>query len=169
MAHHDSSSECINTTCSISSGALSLVRHEVFRSICLSRLILALETAPPGSRYLSLTRATRFFVTNLALNSEWFRYAWQKFHDAELDEAGLNPDDRHLLEFMGEQELVHVSALGNLLGGPEKVFKPHNYTYLFDTVEEFVDLSQKSTPVGGSGAFGFIPHLDSRPNAPILL
>jgi len=111
---------------------------------------------------------------NLALNQEWieldlFRYGLERFSDAEFDAAGLNADDRVLIEFMAEQEIGHARALGNLLGGPENASKPCNYTYPFDTVGEFVDFCQKLTRWGESGVYGFLPHLDSRPSAQILL
>lgn len=48
-----------------------------------------------------------------------FRYGLERFSDAEFDAAGLNADDRVLIEFMAEQEIGHARALGNLLGGRE--------------------------------------------------
>jgi len=81
----------------------------------------------------------------------------------------LNADDRYLIEFMAEQEAGHARAVGNLLGGPENASKPCNYTYPFNTVGEFVDFCQKLTRWGESGVYGFLPHLDSRPSAQILL
>ncbi|KAG8782148.1 hypothetical protein FRC12_021174 [Ceratobasidium sp. 428] len=111
---------------------------------------------------------------NLALNQEWieldlFRYGLKKFSDAEFEAAGLNADDRYLIEFMAEQEVGHARALGNLLGGPDNASKSCQYTYPFDTVGEFVDFCQKLTRWGESGVYGFLPHLDSRPSAQILL
>ncbi|KDN43751.1 hypothetical protein RSAG8_05941, partial [Rhizoctonia solani AG-8 WAC10335] len=46
---------------------------------------------------------------------------------------------------------------------------PCKYTYPFNTVLEFVDFCQKLTRWGESGVYGFLPHLDSRPSAQILL
>lgn len=46
-----------------------------------------------------------------------FRYGLEKFSDAEFQAAGLNADDRYLIEFMAEQEAGHARALGNILGG----------------------------------------------------
>ncbi|KAG9098790.1 hypothetical protein FS749_002983 [Ceratobasidium sp. UAMH 11750] len=111
---------------------------------------------------------------NLALNQEWieldlFRYGLKRFSDAEFEAAGLNADDRYLIEFMAEQEVGHARALGNLLGGPGHASKQCKYTYPFDTVGEFVDFCQKLTRWGESGVYGFLPHLDSRPSAQILL
>ncbi|CAE6438405.1 unnamed protein product [Rhizoctonia solani] len=111
---------------------------------------------------------------NLALNQEWieldlFRYGLERFSEQEFEDAGLNEDDRYLIEFMAEQEIGHARALGNLLGGPENASKPCKYTYPFNTVREFVDFCQKLTRWGESGVYGFLPHLDSRPSAQILL
>ncbi|CAE6361943.1 unnamed protein product [Rhizoctonia solani] len=111
---------------------------------------------------------------NLALNQEWieldlFRYGLEKFSVKEFEDAGLNEDDRYLIEFMAEQEAGHARALGNLLGGPDSASKPCKYTYPFKTVREFVDFCQKLTRWGESGVYGFLPHLDSRASAQILL
>ncbi|CAE6498808.1 unnamed protein product [Rhizoctonia solani] len=111
---------------------------------------------------------------NLALNQEWieldlFRYGLERFSVKEFEDAGLNEDDRYLIEFMAEQEIGHARALGNLLGGPDSASKPCKYTYPFNTVLEFVDFCQKLTRWGESGVYGFLPHLDSRPSAQILL
>lgn len=111
---------------------------------------------------------------NLALNQEWieldlFRYGLKRFSTQEFEDAGLNEDDRYLIEFMAEQEIGHARALGNLLGGPDVASKPCDYTYPFQTVREFVDFCQKLTRWGESGVYGFLPHLDSRPSAQILL
>lgn len=48
-----------------------------------------------------------------------FRYGLKKFSVAEFEAAGLNADDRYLIEFMAEQEIGHARALGNILGGRE--------------------------------------------------
>jgi hypothetical protein len=69
----------------------------------------------------------------LALNQEWieldlFRYGLQRFSTQEFDDAGLNEDDRYLIEFMAEQEIGHARALGNLLGGRKFIMFPtHTY------------------------------------------
>ena len=43
------------------------------------------------------------------------------------------------------------------------------YQYPFNTVPEFVDFCQKLTRWGEAGVYGFLPHLDSRPAAQLLL
>ncbi|CAE6378474.1 unnamed protein product [Rhizoctonia solani] len=128
---------------------------------------------PPKPVY-TVKSAFDYESINLALNQEWieldlFRYGLEKFSVQEFEDAGLNEDDRYLIEFMAEQEIAHARALGNLLGGPENASKPCKYTYPFDTVGEFVDFCQKLTRWGESGVYGFLPHLDSRPSAQILL
>ncbi|QRV92007.1 stress response protein Rds1 [Ceratobasidium sp. AG-Ba] len=128
---------------------------------------------PPKPVY-TVKSAFDYESINLALNQEWieldlFRYGLEKFSDAEFEAAGLNADDRYLIEFMAEQEIGHARALGNLLGGPENASKPCKYTYPFQTVAEFNDFCQKLTRWGESGVYGFLPHLDSRPSAQILL
>jgi len=68
---------------------------------------------------------------------------------------------------MADQEVGHAIALSNLLG--PRASKPCNYTYPFQTVAEFIDFCQIVTRFGESGVYGFLPHLDSRPAAQILL
>ncbi|KAF8669615.1 Ferritin-like domain [Rhizoctonia solani] len=128
---------------------------------------------PPKPVYTAKS-AFDYESINLALNQEWieldlFRYGLERFSTQEFDDAGLNADDRFLIEFMAEQEIGHARALGNLLGGPEAASKPCKYTYPFQSVREFVDFCQKLTRWGESGVYGFLPHLDSRPSAQILL
>ena len=66
-----------------------------------------------------------------------------------------------------EQEVGHASALTNILG--PNAAKPCNYTYPFQTVGEFINFCQVLTRWGEAGVYGFLPHLDSRPSAQILL
>lgn len=66
-----------------------------------------------------------------------------------------------------EQEIGHATALTNILG--PYAAKPCNYTYPFQTVGEFINFSQALTRWGEAGVYGFLPHLDSRPSAQILL
>jgi len=66
-----------------------------------------------------------------------------------------------------EQEVGHATALTNILGS--NAAKPCNYTYPFHTVGEFINFCQVLTRWGEAGVYGFLPHLDSRPSAQILL
>lgn len=43
------------------------------------------------------------------------------------------------------------------------------YRYPFETVREFIDFCQKLTRWGEAGVYGFLPHLNSRPAAQMLL
>lgn len=109
---------------------------------------------------------------NLALNQEWieldlFQEGLRRFSVADFEAAGLNADDRFLIEFMAEQEIGHATLLSNILG--PHAAKMCTYQYPFTTVREFIDFCQKLTRWGESGVYGFIEHLDSRAAAQMLL
>ncbi|XHG04663.1 hypothetical protein AWENTII_007914 [Aspergillus wentii] len=107
----------------------------------------------------------------LALYTEYieldvFNHGLSRFSEADFLKAGLNAEDRYLIQFMAEQEIGHAALLRNLLG--PKAPRPCNYTFPFRTIQEFVDLCQKVTRVGESGVNGFLAHLDSREAAALL-
>ncbi|KAF9554658.1 hypothetical protein CPC08DRAFT_712715 [Agrocybe pediades] len=113
-----------------------------------------------------------FQSINLALNQEWieldlFHHGLAKFSVEEFEEAGLNAEDRYLIQFMAEQELGHATLLTNILG--PRAAKQCTYQYPFETVREFVDFCQKLTRFGESGVYGFLEHLNSRDSAQLLL
>ncbi|KAF5368957.1 hypothetical protein D9758_003061 [Tetrapyrgos nigripes] len=113
-----------------------------------------------------------FQSLNLALNQEYieldlFHYGLAKFPVEEFEAAGLDAEDRFLIEYMADQEIGHAIALSNILGS--NAAKACNYTYPFNDVRGFVDFCQKLTRWGESGVYGFLEHLDSRPSAQILL
>ncbi|PPQ74043.1 hypothetical protein CVT24_012345 [Panaeolus cyanescens] len=113
-----------------------------------------------------------FQSINLALNQEWieldlFHHGLAMFSVEEFEKAGLNAEDRYLIQFMAEQELGHAILLTNILG--ERAAKQCKYQYPFKTVREFVDFCQKLTRFGESGVYGFLEHLDSRAAANLLL
>ncbi|KAI9807658.1 MAG: hypothetical protein M1825_005599 [Sarcosagium campestre] len=108
----------------------------------------------------------------LALYQEWieldlFHYGLAKFSAEEFEEAGLNAEDRYLIQFMAEQEVGHATLLTNILGPAAPV--QCSYTYPFSTVREFLDFCQKLTRFGESGVYGFLNHLNSRESATLLL
>ncbi|THU93646.1 Rds1 protein, partial [Dendrothele bispora CBS 962.96] len=113
-----------------------------------------------------------FQSLNLALNQEWieldlFHHGLAQFSVEEFEAAGLDAEDRYLIQFMADQELGHATALTNILG--PNAAKPCNYSYPYTNVRSFVDFCQKLTRFGESGVYGFLEHLDSRPAANILL
>lgn len=62
-----------------------------------------------------------FQSLNLALNQEFieldlFHYGLAKFSVLEFEDAGLNADDRFLIEFMADQEVGHAQLLSSILG-----------------------------------------------------
>ncbi|KAI1073542.1 ferritin-like domain-containing protein [Whalleya microplaca] len=108
----------------------------------------------------------------LALYQEWieldlFHWGLATFSDEDFENAGLNAEDRFLLEFMADQEVGHAAALTNMLGPQAPVQCTYNYPV--STVQEYIDFSQKLTRWGESGVYGFLNHLDSRETAQILL
>ncbi|KAI0355739.1 hypothetical protein OH77DRAFT_309094 [Trametes cingulata] len=131
---------------------------------------LGTNSTPPVYRPLS---DFDLHSLNLALHQEYieldlFHYGLARFSVEEFEAAGLNAEDRYLLEFMADQEVGHAKMLTNIIG-PEKAAKPCNYSYPFQTVHEFVDFNRKLTRWGESGTYGFLEHLNSRPAAELLL
>ncbi|KDQ57652.1 hypothetical protein JAAARDRAFT_193947 [Jaapia argillacea MUCL 33604] len=133
---------------------------------------------PPGGLGLNTTPVYNvvsdfdFQSINLALNQEYieldlFHHGLAQFSVAEFEAAGLDAEDRFLIEFMADQEAGHAMLLTNILGG--RGAKQCNYTYPFETVREFVDFCQKLTRFGESGVYGFLEHLDNRASAELLL
>lgn len=57
--------------------------------------------------------------------------------------------------------------ISNILGAQAPQQCTYNYPYT--TVREFIDFCQKLTRFGESGVYGFLPHLDSREAAQLLL
>lgn len=96
-----------------------------------------------------------------------FEHALEKFTLEDFQAAGLNEEDRTLIDFMRSQEVGHATLLTNMLG-PEAPVRC-NYTYPFTTVREFVDFSQRLTRWGETGTYGFLEHMDSRESAQLLL
>ncbi|KAI5305521.1 hypothetical protein KEM56_004193 [Ascosphaera pollenicola] len=108
----------------------------------------------------------------IALYQEWieldlFNYGLQKFSEKEFTAAGLTPDDRELIKFMADQEVGHATMLSNMIGPAAPQQCQYNYPFL--TVKEFFDFCQKLTRFGESSVYGFLPHLDSREAAQLLL
>lgn len=101
------------------------------------------------------------------LELDLFQYGLQRFSEADFLAAGLTAADRRLIQFMAEQELGHIAALTNIIGS--SAAKSCSYNYPFETVFEFFDFSQKITRLGESGVYGFLPHLNSRESAQVLL
>jgi hypothetical protein len=108
----------------------------------------------------------------LALYQEYieldlFHHGLAQFSVDEFAAAGLNAEDRFLIEFMADQEVGHAAAISHMLGPSAP--KQCEYQYDFETVAQFVDFCQKLTKWGEAGVYGFLPHLDSRAAAQILL
>ncbi|OTA99612.1 hypothetical protein M426DRAFT_269063 [Hypoxylon sp. CI-4A] len=108
----------------------------------------------------------------LALYQEWieldlFHWGLARFSDDEFKQAGLDAEDRFLIQFMANQEVGHATALTNMLGPQAPVQCTYNYPAT--SVREFIDFNQKLTRWGESGVYGFLNHLDSRETAQILL
>ncbi|KAI1137670.1 ferritin-like domain-containing protein [Hypoxylon sp. FL0543] len=108
----------------------------------------------------------------LALYQEWieldlFHWGLARFSEEEFEAAGLNAEDRFLIESMADQEVGHATALTNLLGDRAPVQCTYNYPVT--NVREYIDFNQKLTRWGEAGVYGFLNHLDSRESAQILL
>lgn len=113
-----------------------------------------------------------FESLSLALYQEWieldlFHDGLARFSVEDFEAAGLTAEDRFLIQFMAEQEVGHATLLTNIIGPAAPVQCAYNYSYT--TVREFLDFCQKLTRYGESGVYGFLPHLDSREAAQLLL
>ncbi|KAH7909976.1 ferritin-like domain-containing protein [Hygrophoropsis aurantiaca] len=109
---------------------------------------------------------------NLALNQEYieldlFHYGLAKFSPEEFEEAGLSADYQFLIEYMADQEVGHAKLISDIIY-PNGA-KQCQYQYPFNTVREFIDFCQKLTRWGESGVYGFLPHLDNRAPAELLI
>ncbi|KAI6102167.1 ferritin-like domain-containing protein [Pisolithus sp. B1] len=113
-----------------------------------------------------------FQSLNLALNQEYieldlFRYGLARFSPEDFLDAGLGSEYQYLIEYMAEQEIGHAKMISNIIY-PYGA-KPCLYQYPFNTVRGFFDFCQKLTRWGESGVYGFLPHLDSRASAELLI
>ncbi|KAI6026184.1 hypothetical protein PISMIDRAFT_217120 [Pisolithus microcarpus 441] len=109
---------------------------------------------------------------NLALNQEYieldlFHYGLARFSPQEFLDAGLGPEYQFLIEYMADQEVGHAEMISNIIY-PYGA-KQCQYQYPFDTVRGFFDFCQKLTRWGESGVYGFLPHLDNRAPAELLI
>lgn len=109
---------------------------------------------------------------NLAAHQEYieldlFNYIIAKFSPEEFYEYGLTDADISLLQFYGQQEIGHALVVSNLLGAGAPL--GCTYAYNFTTVGEAFLFSEEVTRFGESGVYGFIPSMDNRATAQILL
>ncbi|KAH8552939.1 Rds1 protein [Umbelopsis sp. PMI_123] len=109
---------------------------------------------------------------NLVVHQEYieldlFEYGLSTFSVKDFQDAGLNQEDRDLIQFMADQEVGHAEMVSNMLG--KGAPKRCQYQYPFTNVSEFVDFCQKLTRFGESGVYGFLEHLNSRDAAQMLL
>ncbi|KAI5857017.1 ferritin-like domain-containing protein [Tricharina praecox] len=109
---------------------------------------------------------------SLALYQEWieldlFQAGLDMFSDEDFNKTGIGAENRALIAYMSQQEIGHATLISNMLGphAPKRC----QYQYPFKTVPEFIDFCQKLTRWGEAGVYGFLPHMDSRPAAQMLL
>ncbi|KAI0369661.1 Rds1 protein [Pilatotrama ljubarskyi] len=149
--------------------AISAVAHVAFGAPYTPSGGLGTNSTPPMYAPMS---DFDYQSLSLALYQEYieldlFHYGLAKFSTDDFEAAGLNAEDRYLIEFMADQEVGHATLISNILG--TGAAKQCNYTYPFESVRDFVDFCQKLTRFGESGVYGFLEHLDSRPAATLLL
>lgn len=113
-----------------------------------------------------------FHSLNLATHQELieldlFLHAANAFSQEDFKQAGLTSDDVSLLRFFGQQEIGHATVLSNLLGA--KAPKTCRYEYPYTDVRSYLRFNEELTRWGESGVYGFLPSLDNRANAQILL
>lgn len=113
-----------------------------------------------------------FHSLNLGTHQEYieldlFNYIVARFSVQDFKDVGLDEEDIHLLRFFAQQEVGHAVVLSNLLGA--KAPKECQYQYPFNTLREALLFTEELTRWGESGVLGFLPSLDNRANAQILL
>ncbi|MBE3049026.1 ferritin-like domain-containing protein, partial [Candidatus Bathyarchaeota archaeon] len=102
----------------------------------------------------------------LALYQEWieldlFYWGLATYSEEDFEAEGLTAEDRHLLQFMADQEIGHATVVSSMLG--PQAPKQCTYNYPVANLREYIDFSQKLTRWGESGVYGFLPHLNSGP------
>ncbi|KAK3384065.1 ferritin-like domain-containing protein [Lasiosphaeria ovina] len=108
----------------------------------------------------------------LALYQEWieldlFHWGLARFSVDDFEAAGLDAEDRFLIEYMADQEVGHATMVSNILG--TEAPKQCNYNYPVTTVREYIDFCQKLTRFGEAGVYGYLNHLDARDVGQLLL
>ena len=53
-----------------------------------------------------------------------FEYGLAKFSISEFEAAGLNADDRFLIQFMADQEVAHARLVTNIIGRTSCIWCP---------------------------------------------
>ncbi|RKU40837.1 hypothetical protein DL546_003812 [Coniochaeta pulveracea] len=101
------------------------------------------------------------------LELDLFHWGLERFSVEDWEAEGFTAEDRFLIEHMGNQEIGHATVVANMLG--PKAPKMCTYNYPVNTVAEFIDFCQKITRFGEAGVYGFLPHLNARDVAQILL
>lgn len=101
------------------------------------------------------------------LQFDLFNSGLQQFSEQDFVNAGLNAEDRFLFRWMMEQSIGHITLLTNILGpaAPDQC----QYNYPFHDVGNYIDFCQKIARTVESTIYGFLPHLDSRGVASLLL
>ncbi|EFE35308.1 uncharacterized protein ARB_06265 [Trichophyton benhamiae CBS 112371] len=108
----------------------------------------------------------------LALHLEWmiydlFQTGASQFKPKDFQALGLTQSDYNSIALMANQSQGHVTLLSNILG--ESAPGPCTHNFPFKTAYEFLDFSQKVTAVAESTVYNFLPHLDSRETAMLVL
>ena len=110
----------------------------------------------------------------VGVNQEWleedlFHAILAAFSEEEFAEAGINKEQMYYIQEMAEQEVGHAVMINNILAGVGKTSQQCQYNYPFKTVKEALSFAEFVTRFGEAGVYGFLPHLDSRPIAQLLL
>ena len=101
------------------------------------------------------------------LKIDLFQTGVARFTAQQFIAAGLTAQQRDLILSMSDQARGHVTVLSNILGSEAP--GPCSYYYTFTGVREFLDTCLKVTTFVESTVYGFLPHLDSRAAAMLLL
>ncbi|KAG8754683.1 hypothetical protein FRC14_004845, partial [Serendipita sp. 396] len=101
------------------------------------------------------------------LELDLFNYGLVRFSEKAFLDYGLTRDEIHLIRFFAQQEIGHAEVVSHMLG--PNAAKPCKYAYNFNNIGEYFDFCQRVTRYGESGVYGFLPLLENRAVAQILL
>jgi hypothetical protein len=91
-------------------------------------------------------RSVALGVHQECIELDLFHYGMEVFSKQDFIDAGLNSEDRKLIEYMAIQEAGHASLLSDMLG--EAAPKQCTYDYPFTTVREFIGFNARLTRWG---------------------
>ncbi|TIB26237.1 hypothetical protein E3P86_04158 [Wallemia ichthyophaga] len=103
------------------------------------------------------------------LELDLFHNILASFPDEDFEAVGIDASQRYYIQEMAEQEVGHAEMINNILASVGQTSQQCSYKYPYTTVREALAFAEYITRFGEAGVYGFLPHLDSRPIAQLLL